>query len=169
MVVSDTGLVTPMVSVFLSLHNLITVNTVFPKRHSHLIPYYSGNSKTQIDFVLVKDRCRSIVTDAKIMQYETVAPQHRPLICSLKISPPRLEQVERCGAARIKWWRMTEKEAAAISRVRLPRVTTVDEICKKATDAICQAAQSELGSTKPGARKVDKQTWLWTDDMGGSR
>ncbi|VDP10556.1 unnamed protein product [Heligmosomoides polygyrus] len=75
----------------------------------------------------------------------------------MKISPPRLKQVERCGAARIKWWRMREKEAAVISRVRLPTVTTVGETWKKATDAIRQAAQSELGITKPDRRKVDKQ------------
>ncbi|VDP12653.1 unnamed protein product [Heligmosomoides polygyrus] len=35
-------------------------------------------------FVLVRDRDRSLVTDAKIVPYETVAPQHRPLICTLK-------------------------------------------------------------------------------------
>ncbi|VDP12261.1 unnamed protein product [Heligmosomoides polygyrus] len=146
-------------------HSLTIVNTDFRKRDSHLISYYSGSSKSRIDFVLVRDRDRSLVTDAKIVPYETVAPQHRPLICTLKIVPPRLKQVERCGAARIKWWRMREKEAAVISRVRLPTVTTVDETWKKTTDAIRQAAQSELGITKPGRRKVDKQAWLWTDDV----
>ncbi|VDP36159.1 unnamed protein product [Heligmosomoides polygyrus] len=60
---------------------------------------------------------------------------------------------------------MKEKEAAVISRVRLATVTTVDETWKKTTDAIRQAAQSELGITKPGRRKVDKQTWLRTDDV----
>ncbi|VDP07432.1 unnamed protein product [Heligmosomoides polygyrus] len=60
---------------------------------------------------------------------------------------------------------MREKEAAVISRVRLPTVTTFDESWKKATDAIRQAVQSELGSAKPGRRKVDKQTWLWTNDL----
>ncbi|VDP06466.1 unnamed protein product [Heligmosomoides polygyrus] len=44
------------------------------------------------------------------------------------ITPPRVQQVELCGATKIKWWRMKEKEAAVISRVRLPTVTTVDEI-----------------------------------------
>ncbi|VDP53861.1 unnamed protein product [Heligmosomoides polygyrus] len=146
-------------------HNLTTVNTVFRNRDSHLISHYNGSSKSQIDFVLVKDRDRSIVTDAKVVPYETVAPQHRPLIYTLKIAPPRLKQVERCGAARIKRWRMREKEAAVISRVWLPTVTTVDETRKKATDAIPQAAESELGTTKPGRRKVDKQTWLWTYDV----
>ncbi|VDP48149.1 unnamed protein product [Heligmosomoides polygyrus] len=76
-----------------------------------------------------------------------------------------LKQVERCGAAKIKWWRMREKEAAVISRVRLPTVTTVEETWEKATDAIRHAARSELGATKPGRRKVDKQAWLWIDDV----
>ncbi|VDO97230.1 unnamed protein product [Heligmosomoides polygyrus] len=95
----------------------------------------------QIDFVLVKYRDRSLVTDAKVVPYDTVAPQYRPLICTLKIVPPRMEQGERCGAPRIKWWRMREKEAALISGVRLPTVTTVGETWKKATDAIRQAAR----------------------------
>ncbi|VDO84939.1 unnamed protein product [Heligmosomoides polygyrus] len=41
------------------------VNTVFRKRDSHLVSYYSGSTKTQIDIVLVRDRDRSLVTDAK--------------------------------------------------------------------------------------------------------
>ncbi|VDP14549.1 unnamed protein product [Heligmosomoides polygyrus] len=98
--------------VSLKSHNLTIVNTVFRKRDSHLISYYSGSSKSQIDFVPVNDRDRSIVTVAKIVPYETVAPQHRPLFCTFKITPPRVQQVKRCGAARIKWWRMKEKEAA---------------------------------------------------------
>ncbi|VDP26908.1 unnamed protein product [Heligmosomoides polygyrus] len=36
---------------------------------------------------------------------------------------------------------------------------------RRVTDAIRQAAESELGITKPGRRKVDKQVWLWTDDV----
>ncbi|VDP23498.1 unnamed protein product [Heligmosomoides polygyrus] len=55
-------------------HSLTIVNTVFRKRDSHLISNYSGSSKSQIDFVLVRDRDRSLVTDAKIVPYETVAP-----------------------------------------------------------------------------------------------
>ncbi|VDO99713.1 unnamed protein product [Heligmosomoides polygyrus] len=78
--------------------------------HSH------SAASVEIPFVLVKDRDRSIVTGAKIVPYETVAPQHRPLICTIKISPAGLKQIERCGA-------------------------------------------------RPGRRKVDKQTWLWTDDV----
>ncbi|VDP57952.1 unnamed protein product [Heligmosomoides polygyrus] len=37
-------------------HDLTIVNIRFRKRESHLISFYSGNSKTQFDFVLVRNR-----------------------------------------------------------------------------------------------------------------
>uniref|UniRef100_W6NG02 Uncharacterized protein n=1 Tax=Haemonchus contortus TaxID=6289 RepID=W6NG02_HAECO len=36
---------------------------------------------------------------------------------------------------------------------------------KRAVEAITRVARSELGMTKPGRRKIDKQTWLWTDHV----
>ncbi|VDP06305.1 unnamed protein product [Heligmosomoides polygyrus] len=57
------------------------------------------------------------------------------------------------------------EEAAVIPRIRLPTVTTVDETWKDATDAITRAACFELGITKPGRRWIDKQAWVWTDDV----
>ncbi|VDP34930.1 unnamed protein product [Heligmosomoides polygyrus] len=130
-------------------HNLTIVNTGFRKRDAPCLILQWEHQDS--DRFCPCER-------SKIVPYETVAPQHRPLICTLKIAPPRLKQVERCGAARIKWWRMREKRAAVISRVRLPTVTSVDETWNKATDAIRQAAQSSI--TKPERRKVDKQAWL---------
>ncbi|VDP47203.1 unnamed protein product [Heligmosomoides polygyrus] len=82
-----------------------------------------------------------------------------------KNRPPRLKHVERFSPTRNKWWRLKEKEAAVISRVRLPTVTTVGETWKEAINAIRQASQSELGITKPGRRTVDEQAWLWTSDV----
>ncbi|VDO83020.1 unnamed protein product [Heligmosomoides polygyrus] len=108
-------------------HDLTIVNRKFRKRASHLISFYSGNTKTQIDFVLVRNRDQGLVTDAKIVPYEMVATQHRPLICTMKIAPLSTRQIERCGRARIKWWRLKENEPAVTSRIRLPKVTTVEE------------------------------------------
>ncbi|VDO82962.1 unnamed protein product [Heligmosomoides polygyrus] len=70
-------------------HDLTIVNTKFRRRDSHLISLYSGNAKTQIDYVLVRRHDQSLVKDAKTVPYETVATQHRPLICNLKIIPER--------------------------------------------------------------------------------
>nr|CDJ81375.1 unnamed protein product [Haemonchus contortus] len=146
-------------------HNLAIVNTRFRKRDSHLITFYSGENRTQIDFVLVRHRDQGLVTDAKTVPYETVATQHRPLICTLKIAPPKPKLAERCGPARIKWWRLKEKEEAVVSSILLPAVTTVDETWTGAAEAITRVARSKLGVTKPGRRKLDKQTWLWTDHV----
>ncbi|EYB87750.1 hypothetical protein Y032_0258g461 [Ancylostoma ceylanicum] len=82
-------------------HDLVLVNTKFRKRPSHLVTFYSGNTQTQIDFVLVRHRDQNSVTDAKVVPYEVVATQHRPLICTMKIMPPKQTQDERCGPARV--------------------------------------------------------------------
>ncbi|VDO18669.1 unnamed protein product [Heligmosomoides polygyrus] len=59
----------------------------------------------------------------------------------------------------------TLRDAAVVARIRLPTVTTVEEIWKRSTYLILQAAGSELGMTKPERRKIEKQIWLWTDDV----
>ncbi|VDO20868.1 unnamed protein product [Haemonchus placei] len=83
------------------------------------------------------------------------------------VTPPKPKFAERCGPARIKWWRLKEKEkeSVIVSRILLPAVTTVDETWKNAVEAITRVARSELGMTKPGRRKIGKQTWLRTDHV----
>uniref|UniRef100_A0A7I4YDH8 Reverse transcriptase domain-containing protein n=1 Tax=Haemonchus contortus TaxID=6289 RepID=A0A7I4YDH8_HAECO len=129
-------------------HNFAIVNTRFRKRDSHLITFYSGENRAQTDFVLVRHRDHGLVTD---------------------IAPPKPKLAERCEPARIKLWRLKEKEEAVVSSILLPAVTTVDETWKGAAEAITPVARSKLGVTKPGRRKLDKQTWLWTDHVGDKR
>ncbi|VDO04602.1 unnamed protein product [Haemonchus placei] len=142
-------------------HNLAIVNTRFRKRDSHLITFYSGENRSQIDFVFVR---RSVARNRN-EDSETVATQHRPLICTLKIAPLKPKLAERSRPTRIKWWRLKEKEAAVASSILLPAVTTVDETWKGAAKAITRVARSKLGAIKPGWRKLDKQMWLWTDHV----
>ncbi|VDL84135.1 unnamed protein product [Nippostrongylus brasiliensis] len=98
---------------------------MFRKRPSHLISFYSGNTRSQIDYVLVRRRDAKLASDAKIVPYETVATQHRPLICTMKITPPKREWVERCGHIRIKWWRIKGNEARMIAEIRMPPIVSV--------------------------------------------
>lgn len=61
--------------------------------------------------------------------YETVAPRHRLLICTLQITegwsrPSDALQWESSGG---EWKRKKESEVAVISRVRLPTITTVNK------------------------------------------
>ncbi|XP_049855260.1 uncharacterized protein LOC126335835 [Schistocerca gregaria] len=65
---------------FSEAHNLAIANTWFKKRDSHLITYYSRTNAMQIDYILVRRRDLKDVLDTKVIPYETVATQHRPLI-----------------------------------------------------------------------------------------
>ena len=60
---------------------------------------------------------------------------------------------------------MKEKKATVTSAIKLPPVTTVDETWRNATRAIVEVARSELGTTKPGRRRIDRLAWLWTDEV----
>uniref|UniRef100_A0A0N4WEJ4 Major sperm protein n=1 Tax=Haemonchus placei TaxID=6290 RepID=A0A0N4WEJ4_HAEPC len=144
-------------------HNLPIVNTRFQKRDTHFINFYSEENRTQLEFVLVRHRDRGLVTDAKTVPHETVATQHQPLIYTLKIIPPKPKLAEMCGPARIKWWRLKDKEAAVVSSILSQR--TVDETWERAAEAIVRAARAKLGKTKPGRRKLDKQTWQTRTDQ----
>ncbi|EYC32641.1 hypothetical protein Y032_0002g1012 [Ancylostoma ceylanicum] len=108
-------------------HDLVIMNTKFRKRPSHLVSFYSGNTQIQIDFVLVRYRDQKLVTDAKVVPHEIVTTQHSPLICTMKVMPLKRMHDERCGPARIKWWRLKGKEESVTSRIELPPITNIDE------------------------------------------
>uniref|UniRef100_A0A914VFU1 Reverse transcriptase domain-containing protein n=1 Tax=Plectus sambesii TaxID=2011161 RepID=A0A914VFU1_9BILA len=144
-------------------HDLVIVNTFFTKRDSHLKTFYSGPTSSQIDFVLVRRRDFLLVTDAKAVPYETVTTQHRPVICTMRIEPPKQRHDDRTGPARTKWWRWKEKKAEVLLQVDLPPITDVETTWNRAKETITKATRAELGMTVPGRRIIDKMTWLWTD------
>lgn len=150
---------------FAESHDLAICNTFFKKRESHLITYYSGHKKTQIDYVLVRQRDRQLVHDVKALPYVTIATQHRPIVAKIQIEPPPVPRPQRTGPARVKWHKFRVQESAVITRVTLPAVTTVEATWQAAKASIEAAASSILGKTKPGRRYHDKQAWLWTDDV----
>ncbi|VDL78746.1 unnamed protein product [Nippostrongylus brasiliensis] len=63
-----------------------------------------------IDYVLVRRRDAKLVSDAKIVPYETVATQHRPLICTMKITPPKRDTTDAIHAARLLVEKHREKQ-----------------------------------------------------------
>uniref|UniRef100_A0A914UMX3 Endonuclease/exonuclease/phosphatase domain-containing protein n=1 Tax=Plectus sambesii TaxID=2011161 RepID=A0A914UMX3_9BILA len=144
-------------------HNLVIVNTFFTKRDSHLKMFYSGPTSSQIDFVLVRRRDFLLVTDAKAVPYETVTTQHRPVICTMRIEPPKQRHDDQTGPPRTKWWRWKEKKAEVLLQVNLPPITDVETTWNRAKETITKATRAVLGMTVPGRRIIDKMTWLWTD------
>lgn len=150
---------------FANTHDLAITNTFFSKRVSHLATYYSGNAMSQIDFVLVRKRDLKLVQDAKVVPSETTTTQHRPLICTMSVEPPKPRRPDPSGPARIKWWRFKEAENEMVGRLSLPPVNSVQQAWSEVKASVTAAARDVLGTTKPGRKKIDKLPWLWTEDV----
>ncbi|EYC37327.1 hypothetical protein Y032_0804g2436 [Ancylostoma ceylanicum] len=89
--------------------------------------------------------------------------QHRLPICTMKITQSNQKRAEQ--PSRIKWWGLREEEAAVTSLIQLPPITNVDETWQRASDDILAAARSELSTIETGRRKIDRKTWLWTEQV----
>ena len=85
-------------------YDLFLGNTCFKKRDSHLITYRSGNTATQIDFVLLRKSLRKLVMDVKVIPGEEVALQHQLLVCDMIIDMP--PQIKRKFTPRPKVWKL---------------------------------------------------------------
>ena len=70
---------------FAVANDFVIGNTFFVKRDSHLITYQSGNAKTQIDFILLRKRNLKMAKDIKVIPSEECVPQHKLLICELRL------------------------------------------------------------------------------------
>ena len=73
---------------FAVANDFVIGNTFFVKRDSHLITYQSGNAKTQIDFILLRKRNLKMAKDIKVIPSEECVPQHKLLICELRLKTP---------------------------------------------------------------------------------
>ena len=67
------------ISEFVQSKNMSIVNTFFLKYSQHLITYRSGNTASQIDYLLTRTTVRKYVTDCKVYASESVSAQHRPV------------------------------------------------------------------------------------------
>lgn len=151
---------------FAEANDLVITNTFFKKRSSHLITYSSGGHNTQIDYILLRKHDFPIVADTKVIPSECLAPQHKLLITDLRIKVYIRKPYVK-GQAKIKWWKLQDHKMTLREKTVFPPVDcdNIDHTWSSFTTSITSIAQSELGVTKPGTRKIDKQTWLWTDNV----
>ena len=66
-------------------HNLVVSNSLFIKRESHLVAYQSGENRSQIDYILVKQQNIKLVLDVKVIPNEECVTRYKLLVCDAKI------------------------------------------------------------------------------------
>ena len=62
---------------------LTVCNAWFRKRDQHKVTYESGGCKTQVDYILIRQRDRKWVSNIRIIQSETCIPNHKLVICDI--------------------------------------------------------------------------------------
>ena len=60
-------------------------NTYFMKPDSHLVTYCSGNSCTQVDYILTRHSDLKQVQNVKVIENEECVIQHKLLVCEINL------------------------------------------------------------------------------------
>jgi len=70
---------------FAVAYELLIVNSYFKKKEEYLIMFKSGNTRTQIDFFLMRANSRRLCRDCKITPSKCLATQQRLLVMDVEI------------------------------------------------------------------------------------
>ena len=151
-------------------YDLFLGNTCFKKRDSHLITYRSGNTATQIDFMLFRKSLRKLVMDVKVIPGEEVALQHQLLVCDMMIDMP--PQIKRKFTPRPKVWKLRDPQTcsrfqeffkAHVPAVETEAATTTEEIWAKLKTGLLKTTEEVCGTTKP--HRWRRETWWWNKEV----
>uniref|UniRef100_A0AAR2IVR4 Endonuclease/exonuclease/phosphatase domain-containing protein n=1 Tax=Pygocentrus nattereri TaxID=42514 RepID=A0AAR2IVR4_PYGNA len=98
-----------MVVDFAKRMEMAVVNTYFQKREEHRVTYKSGGRCTQVDYILSR-RCHIKETgDCKVVPGESVARQHRVVVCRMRLETKKRKRVKT--EPKIRWWKLKEEDA----------------------------------------------------------
>ena len=85
---------------------MAVVNTYYMKKAEHRITYMSGRRNTQVDYILCRRRDLKEVGDCKVVVGESVAQQHRMVVC--KLSMRAVKKKREVVEQKVKWWKLKE-------------------------------------------------------------
>ncbi|KAI5734873.1 hypothetical protein M8J77_011455 [Diaphorina citri] len=85
-------------------------NTFFEKRDEHLITYKSGPHKSQIDYIMCRRNHLREVKNAKVINGDGVAAQHRLLVMDIEMEVKKTTSGKIQREQKIKWWMLKDVE-----------------------------------------------------------
>ena len=153
---------------FCTAQDMVVCNTCFQKQDSHLITYASGKDMTQIDYLLIKAKHRSLVKDTKVIPGEEVFKQHRLVVCDLSIKVCKTKK--KPFSPKLRVWKLKEPAArenfsnVASSLLNPPNPTAgVEDTWSRLKTALTSATESSCGRTKSHSKP--KITWWWNEEV----
>ena len=97
---------------FANTFDLVIANTWFTKTRNQLITFKSGNSESQIDYILTNRRHLKDIINCKTIPGEAVVSQHRLVVMDLRTRTKKKRQYRRENEVKIKWWRLKDQAVA---------------------------------------------------------
>jgi len=142
---------------------LVIINTLFCKRKSQRITYTSGGNNTQVDYILCRGSMRKHLMDCKVIPGESVAKQHKPLVCRTKIKPQR--PAKYCGTKKTRWWKLQERELKDKFVQQLQEKLRNDKTSWEDISLEIQRVAKQILGETTGKRKERKETWWWNNEV----
>ena len=157
-----------MVVDFAKRMGMAVVNTYFTKKEEHRITYKSGGRCTQVDYVLCR-RCNlKEARDCKVIAGESVARQHRVVVCRMTVKVKRKKAQGGKREQRIKWWKLKKEECCVEFREEVRQALGGRKhlpVGWAATaEVVRETARKVLGMSS-GKRKQEKETWWWNEEV----
>ena len=72
--------------------DLVVGNTFFVKDDTKKITYQSGDSKSQIDYILVRRKDKSFLKNVTVINGEACITQHKLLLCNIELPGKLVKQ-----------------------------------------------------------------------------
>ena len=143
---------------------MILCGTQFQKENNKLISYSSGGCNTTVDYLMVRERDRGRVADAKAFPGEEIVAQHRLMVCDLNVKRRAVRREKY--RPKMKLWSLKDP----VARERFEEILVlgdegenVNQKWEEGKRGLLRAAEEVCGWTKGPRRHV--QTWWWCDEV----
>ena len=149
---------------FAVTNNLIVDNTQFKKRDLHLITYSSGESNSQIDYILYPKTFKKSVINVKVIPGKECALQHNLLVCDLKITTPKIKKHN--FSPRLRTWKLCDPDIinkftpifnTKLEATKIDPSPDIEEIWSKLKTTLLETTSVVCGSSSK--RQWRPETW----------
>jgi len=87
-------------------YELAIVNSYFKKKEEHLLTFKSGNTRTQIDYFLMRTNGRSLCKDCNVIPSECLTMQYKLLVMDVEVRSS-IRRRRTIGMYKVRWWNLT--------------------------------------------------------------
>ncbi|XP_068240031.1 uncharacterized protein [Palaemon carinicauda] len=142
--------------------DLAMINIFFEKKINKLMIYNSGGRESQIDLLLCERHHLTEVRNSKLINWESVAEQHRSVVIDCRLRNCRRSKKKRMDP-KIKWWKLKGEELRVLFKERVLEAVRlhdhVQEWWTENSKVILRIGEQVLGKSSEKRPPNDKESW----------